>query len=386
MLVRIRGANRAVGFTLVELLVVIAIIGILVALLLPAVQAAREAARRAKCQSNIKNIALAAQNYHSAKDHFPKGFVSQPENVEAWTWTTFLLPYLEEQGVYDRLSPAEDLVIPVMSRKSNRNLADVFIAAKTDASEYAALQTPLSIFRCPTDSTPPLAPVGNPVDPVASPPRYADAEKWERHFNGKNAPKGFQPSTSNYIGVKGFINAGCQEGSGGVNTANGVGWKRDVLRCANNGIFWAESDINMKSITDGTTKTFMIGERDKYCLAGTWIGVRNPYGPDMFSSLWSMGHVAIKLNDPSTGAHNTCTEGFSSAHAGGAFFAFCDGSVRFISDDIHFDLAGNKDNCFVKKDPAKGTAACVAETASSRIGVYQRLGWRNDGVTIDGDY
>src|SRR3954471_10685812 len=94
------------AFTLVELLVVIAIIGILVALLLPAVQAAREAARRAKCQSNMKNIALALQNYHSARNRFPKGFVSSSEKVESWAWSNFALPYLEEQAIYDRLSPA----------------------------------------------------------------------------------------------------------------------------------------------------------------------------------------------------------------------------------------------------------------------------------------
>src|SRR5882757_9149292 len=94
------------GFTLVELLVVIAIIGILVALLLPAIQAAREAARRAQCQSNMKNISLAVLNYESSNKKFPPGFVSSPSSTEAWGWATFTLPYLEEQGIYDRLSPS----------------------------------------------------------------------------------------------------------------------------------------------------------------------------------------------------------------------------------------------------------------------------------------
>src|SRR4051812_17623314 len=102
------------AFTLVELLVVIAIIGILVALLLPAIQAAREAARRSQCQNHLKNIGLAIQNYHTAKNRFPKGFVSTGSGaIEAWAWSVFLLPYLEEQAIFDQLRPAEEWVSPV---------------------------------------------------------------------------------------------------------------------------------------------------------------------------------------------------------------------------------------------------------------------------------
>jgi prepilin-type N-terminal cleavage/methylation domain-containing protein len=379
---RVSVGVRGYGFTLVELLVVIAIIGMLVALLLPAVQAAREAARRAKCQSNIKNIAIALQNFHSARNRFPKGFVSSPEKVESWAWSTFTLPYLEESGVYDRLSPGEDFAAPVdANRKTKRNLADVFAAGGT---ELEPLQTALAIFRCPSDTTPDLCPIPNPKDPLAI--RYFEGTTWERHFDGAYAKATFQPSTSNYMGVKGTINAGCQESPTGVNGTSGAGWDRDVLRCANNGIFWGESKVSMKQITDGTSKTFLVGERDRYCLSGTWIGVRNGYGPDLHSSLWAMGHAAIKLNDPSTGDADTCTEGFSSKHTGGAFFAFCDASVRFISDDISFDLAGNVKNCYVKKDPAKNNSKqCVAENGTTKIGVYQRLAWMNDGVVIDSE-
>src|SRR3954463_10693853 len=96
------------AFTLVELLVVIAIIGILVALLLPAIQAAREAARRAKCQSNLHNLALAALNFESAKKTLPIGFISTgPSAIESWGWGVYLLPYLEEQAIYDQLRPSE---------------------------------------------------------------------------------------------------------------------------------------------------------------------------------------------------------------------------------------------------------------------------------------
>src|SRR4030095_8650621 len=98
--------RQSKAFTLVELLVVIAIIGILVALLLPAIQAAREAARRAQCQNHLHNIGMAVLNYESANQKFPVGFVSQPTDQESWGWAVFILPYLEEQAIYDRLRPS----------------------------------------------------------------------------------------------------------------------------------------------------------------------------------------------------------------------------------------------------------------------------------------
>lgn len=369
------------GFTLVELLVVIAIIGILVALLLPAIQAAREAARRAKCQSNLKNIALALQNYHSARKRFPTGFVSQPDSVEAWAWSTFTLPYLEEQSIYDRMSPSETFIEPVSgTRTGKRNLADLFASGK----DLEVLQTPLSIFRCPSDSTPDIIPeyTGSLTTRApCNPGRATPTEEWERHFNGANS-NGFRPSTSNYVGSKGIINANCPRKSG----TSGA-WVPDQVRCNNNGIFFGNSQISEKHITDGTSHTFLVGERDKFCLAATWIGVRNPLGPDAWSSNWAMAHAGYKLNYSCTGNHNTCTEGFSSAHPGGGFFAFGDASVHFISDEINFETAGNNLACQVSP-PASLTSGCwTADISGKAIGIYQRLAWRNDGLPIDsGDY
>ncbi len=146
------------GFTLVELLVVIAIIGILVALLLPAIQAAREAARRAQCQNHVKNIALAVLNYESSKGRYPPGFVSTPssQNWEAWAWSTFALPYLEEQGIYDQMRPSETLLQPVdRTRTGKRNLADMIANYKAGVTaELIPLQTPVAVFRCPSDAAP----------------------------------------------------------------------------------------------------------------------------------------------------------------------------------------------------------------------------------------
>jgi prepilin-type N-terminal cleavage/methylation domain-containing protein len=369
-------ADRRKAFTLVELLVVIAIIGILVALLLPAIQAAREAARRAKCQSNLKNIALALANFESAKKRFPIGFVPQPDSVEAWAWSSFTLPYLEEQAIYDIMRPSETYIEPVDgNRQGKRNLADMFASGK----DLQTLQTPLSIFRCASDSTPDIMPeyTGSVTTrPPCNPGRASKTEEWERHFDGKNSA-GFRPSMSNYVGSKGIINANCPKAAG-----SGP-WLPDQPRCNNNGIFFGNSRVSIKHITDGTSKTFLVGERDRFCLAATWIGVRNPLGPDAWSSNWALAHAGYKLNYSCTGNHNTCTESFSSPHSGGAFFAFCDASVRFINDDVSFDLVGNNLACYAT--PPASTIACwSADITGKQIGVYQRLAWRNDGLSIEG--
>jgi prepilin-type N-terminal cleavage/methylation domain-containing protein len=381
-----RGSGRkgfSYGFTLVELLVVIAIIGILVALLLPAIQAAREAARRATCQSHLKEIALALQNHHSAKKKFPTGFVSSSSQIESWGWSVFILPYLEEQGIFDRLRPSPAYLQPVSgTRTGPRNLADVFAAGKSNPQEIVPLQTPLPVFRCPSDGTPSLVPCEQPgggcaiINPVA---RTTDTDLWERSFLGANSsaltPR-FLPSTSNYVGSRGIIDAGCP-GSGNP-------WVVDELRCNSNGVLFGNSDVSTKDITDGTSKTFIVGERDKFCLAATWIGARNPQdGSEIHSSLWTLAHVAIALNHPTTARYETCPEGFSSAHPDGAFFAFCDASVRFIRDDVSFDMAGNQDDCYPIK--ASSVVACkgVNPSTGATIGVYQRLAWRDDEVPIE---
>jgi prepilin-type N-terminal cleavage/methylation domain-containing protein/prepilin-type processing-associated H-X9-DG protein len=358
------------GFTLVELLVVIAIIGVLVALLLPAVQAAREAARRAQCQSTIKNIALAALNYESAKNELPTGFVSQPVDTEAWSWSTLMLPYLEQQAIYDRLRVSQTFQKPPDgTRGGKRNLCDVFMAAQTNPTELVPLQTPLPVFRCPSDDTPDTVP----FDGSPRVPRTDDSGKWERHFNGMNSQQltpQFTPSTSNYVGSRGFIDRRCSCLSPNCSPTNWIGNARE---CEGNGVFNGQVPVELKQITDGTSATFMVGERDSFCLSATWIGVRNPPGANMYGVGWILGRVSIKLNHPTTGDHDTCTEGFSSRHPGGANFAFCDGSVRFINDDIEYnDAPGNYKDMPV--DEFQGIRNGVT------IGAYQRLGVRNDEV------
>jgi prepilin-type processing-associated H-X9-DG protein len=183
-----------------------------------------------------------------------------------------------------------------------------------------------------------------------------------------------------------MIDAGCDFLSASV---------LNTERCENTGVFWGDSRVALKQITDGTSKTFMLGERDKFCLAATWIGVRNPLnGSEMWSSVWASGHTWFKLNHPITGAHDTCAESFSSPHPGGGFFAFCDGSVTFIKDDIEhdtLDISGaggvNRRDCFASPKATSGTPCRTQGPGPRYIGAYQKLSWRNDGLTFNaGDY
>lgn len=315
-------AKKRSAFTLVELLVVIAIIAMLVTLLLPAVQAAREAARRTQCVNNVRNLALGLHNYHSANSVFPPGFVSQPRREEAWGWSAYILPFIEEAAIYDTLGV------------QNQRLADFFKENKPGSPAFTAAVTPLEIFRCTSDITPELLP---------------GQGQGARHFRGNNTPNNYEPPTSNYMGSKGYFDNRCPDG--------------DAIGCKNTGVFYGDSKINIGKITDGTSKTFLLGERDFRCKAGTWIGARNPPGGGMYGTYMLIARTNLRFNFPLTGNHNTCTEGFSSAHVGGGNFAYADGSVHFLSNDIDFN---NGRGGFPNK----------------LMGVYQRLGSRNDGLPM----
>ena len=129
--------RRRAAFTLIELLVVIAIIAILVAILLPAVQRAREAARRSQCSNNMKQVGLALHNYHDALKRFPPGYVTSGAQADVgWGWLAKLLPYVEYESLYDQ----------VALNFANTALADAASAVRTDL-----VRTDVSAFRCPSD-------------------------------------------------------------------------------------------------------------------------------------------------------------------------------------------------------------------------------------------
>ncbi len=282
---RVFYSRRSFGFTLVELLVVIAIIGILIALLLPAVQAAREAARRMNCSNNLKQIGIALHNYHDSMGQFPSGFIVGPRADPQWGWAALVLPYIEQGAVHEALNV-----------KKQSLLATITLAG-TNASVDEALKTLISGYRCPSDTA---------DDYVAGNASATPAERvWDN----------YTPPVANYVG-----NAGLYHIPAAANTP------------PNNGVLFANSLIAFRDILDGTSNVFAVGERADKCMRGpaTWLGAHTMVN-DHNGFYFTVGNAINPVNAP---AQQDCRNGFSSPHPGGAMFVFCDGSVHFLSETI----------------------------------------------------
>lgn len=334
-MVSFRNRSRKSGFTLIELLVVIAIIAILVALLLPAVQQAREAARRTQCKNNLKQIGIALHNYHDIYGSFPSGYIWDGRAVvsEGWGWSALILPQMDQEPLWDQL------------QVTNMTLAAVLATGPTGVAPL--LQTGVPAYKCPSD------PGGN---------RGEDVVHQNRHFGGGEGTNAgglgqFLPSPSNYMGVQGNRER-CP--SQGINSLA-------------NGIFFYNSKVKFRDVIDGQSNTFCVGERDAVdCRGGTWVGVRNAYSGTgargEYTVVGGAHGATLTLNAPPWNGNNLCGEGFSSQHPGGAQFLLCDGSVRFVSENIDFRSANRNTN---------------NKTLALNMGTYQRLMRRNDQVPVD---
>lgn len=337
--------NRS-GFTLVELLVVIAIIGILVGLLLPAVQAAREAARRMQCSNNLKQLGLAAHNYHDAFKKFPANHiwphaptnggntVSSLNRMECWGWPVMLMPFFEQGNLHSALGASNVSLMGYLSVPDPTNV------------RLSLLTQNIATLRCPSDAG-------------------EDIAKAARHFGGGVGTQlgghgNWRPGITNYISNRG--------------TRNNRQRVQDT-----HGMFMESRSIKIGEITDGTSNTTLFGERDSlYGRSGTWPGVRNPNGNGTrgIDVVTACHRPPLNSSDPPTpwGANRYgAGGGFGSLHTGGAQFVFGDGSVHFISESIDW-----------KEDRVTNPAARVWDvTPDIRVyGVYQRLGRRNDGFVL----
>lgn len=274
------------GFTLIELLVVIAIIAVLASMLLPAVQQAREAARRSTCRNNLKQIGIAFHSYHETHLVLPPCYLdSDPmssespsandRNLNLLGWGTFLLPHLDQTNLYNQIAG---------SGAFNQNwttVAAMTTASATVPAPYA--KTTIATFLCPTDP--------NPMGAI--------------NANVSNYAK------SNY-------------------TANGGStYRRNAAGSLPTGPMYDNSRVSFQTITDGLSNVALVGERgslgEKY--ATIWAG--NP------SDGWYYTQNAVMATNPYYGIN--WPEGhwnFSSAHTGGAHFLLVDGSVHFLANEI----------------------------------------------------
>jgi len=286
------------GFTLVELLVVIAIIGVLVALLLPAVQAAREAARRMRCANNLKQLALGCHNHEQSLGTLPRGGTEAGLPVPAgandegccgangsyWSWIARLLPYVEQDNLYKQAN------IPI----------------NTIGQSQAQITTPLQIVYCPSSNMTAKMTMTNAADFGAT---MVIAVTNYKGNQGSNWDVG------QWLNIRfGSVREGMREG-------DGVLFRNDAK---------ALPKLRLNQITDGTSNTFMIGEViPEVEVRNAWAYTNGAYAT-----------CAIPLNAknanrqwfPPTEWQNNYS--FRSRHPGGGQFAYCDGSVRFVNDTI----------------------------------------------------
>ena len=299
--------SPAAAFTLVELLVVIAIIAMLVTLLLPAVQAAREAARRAQCQNNLKQLGLAVLNFESAKAEFPEGShhiapVAGNHQNHRTNWALRILPYSEEQALFDRYD----------QEKHNSH-----------PDNLPVLRTPRSVFKCVSDTlvqemlVPTQMRYTEPVGIATGSYKGVSGTRWgadNGFFDYPNFAKDFKT-------FKRFRGPLIMQGM-----------EPDTL-----------APVQIKHITDGTSKTFLIGE-----YATTFSEQLNATG----SAFWASTHSFHNLGAPQREQHTRipdydkcmqltgnkhwqCDRSYASLHAGAAInFVFCDGSVHSIRPEI----------------------------------------------------
>ncbi len=338
--------KRRAAFTLVELLVVIAIIGILIALLLPAVQAAREAARRSQCSNNLKQMSLAMHNFHDtykrfppggARDQKPFGIADTPQGngVQGWgsSWYIYILPYMEQNPLYENMEfTGGSGWGPAATNVNNPAISGVFI----------------NNYFCPS----------SPIN----------REAVNAHASARPAPNATYVGISGAVDglIPGYTETRCNKGGSAMNCCSG-GWA-----CAS-GILFPNSKVEVAHITDGTSNVMAISEQADFLILDNgqkadWgtsrlhsiiIGANNVNSPPRYSvngdaRTFQMTTIRWRINDKDMQGQGWPAGGdcanlgvcqnvgnnipINSTHPGGVNIALCDGSVRFISETVPMEV------------------------------------------------
>ncbi len=321
--------RRVAGFTLVELLVVIAIIGVLVALLLPAVQAAREAARRTQCKNNLKQMALGALNHYDVQKHFPTGgwgwfWVGDPDRgfgkdqPGGWIYNT--LPFLEQQALHDLGKDGQPDAVTQGQKLGARTL----------------IESPLDTTTCPS-----RRPGGLTFPYIGTGGMY-------------NSLKPTVTGRSDYAVNAGSTHVESNAFPSSYAAAPGFNWFEATLgqdpSAVLNGISFQRSQVTLQQVTDGSSNTYMVGEKaltstnyESGADAGdneTWC---TGYNNDNFrktasGAFGSLAALTPLLDATVYPANVPGQDAFGSAHAGGVNMAYCDGSIHTVNYEIDWQI------------------------------------------------
>lgn len=316
-----KGETRR-AFTLIELLVVIAIIAILIALLLPAVQQAREAARRTQCKNNLKQIGLALHNYHDVYGQFPLNYEATRNNDAngrartSVSWITASLPYFEQAALYQTLNFVD-------------NTGTSYNTLNNAAAQAARVQR-LTGFLCPSN---PQQVLGNFAG------NYADNGPW--HGNGRD----IQAARTDYVGNMGWVFTGWKD-CGDIPQGNAPwvtpdqqynGQADGLPRVA--GVFWWMGTAKISDIVDGTSSTVAVFENHHWNTSKRFPAEQNKAAA-WFTPIGAIDTMHKPINfapddvPGGNGGEDTRCSSFSSTHVGGAQALLSDGAVIFMSENI----------------------------------------------------
>lgn len=341
--------HQRTAFTLVELLVVIAIIGILVALLLPAIQAAREAARRTQCKNQLRQIAVACLNHETTHKYFPAGgwswlWMGDPDRgyggKQPGGWVFSATPYLEEEAVR---GVGKGLPVAQKAKELKKQMGagiPVFICPTRRSATVLGARNPLGKYtEVDTGGTEKLPYNSEPADLMAK-SDYA-----------MNAGRGFNPGTSPPNPPPNAAPPLATDCAGGWPNCPTVAADLEAIRTSFTGISTRYTGAKISQITDGTSKTALVGE--KMMLPRHYdTGYGDPPGYDKnnggdnssmyqgydLDTLRTIGPAPEQDNDEFTASHHSR---FGSAHPGGMNLSFADGSVQTIAYDVDQDVWGS---------------------------------------------